>query len=111
MSTGWYNKKSASGAPRQPEFNLKNERVDLHPKARELMHRSARTSMGMVGPLIIGGGMVLTTFFHFIPQERGITERIKRMMDATLDEIDILEKQKTEIAAELDQIHTQQNIN
>ena len=102
MASRWFNKKAP---PRQAEYGVNSERLDLHPRARELMHRSARTSIGMIGPLIIGGGIVLTTFFHFIPQERGITERIKRMMDSTLDEIDILEQQKKDIAAQLDKIN------
>ena len=92
-----------SGGVRETEFGANNERMELHPRARQLIHRSARTSMGMLPPLIIGGGIVMTTFFHFIPQEMSIAERIKRMMDSTLDEIDILEKQKQEIASQLDQ--------
>ena len=88
--------------PRQTEYGANNERMELHPRARQLIHRSARTSMGMIPPLIVGGGVVLTTFFHFIPKERSIAERIKKMMDSTLDEIESLEKQKADIAKQLD---------
>eukprot|EP01084_Bolivina_argentea_P145528 255063_1 len=108
MSERWWNKKTI---PRKPEFGPNNERMELHPKARQLMHRTARTQMGMIGPLIIGGGVVLTTFMHFIPKERSINERIKRLMDATLDEIDILEKQKTEIASQLDKLNANTDSN
>ena len=103
MSQRWWQK---GNTPRKTEFGLNNERMELHPKARQLIHRSARTTMGMLPPLVFGGGVLLTTFWHFIPQERSITERIKRMMDSTLDEIDILEKQKTEIASQIDKINT-----
>lgn len=101
MSQRWWQK---GNTPRPSDFGPNNERIELHPKARALIHRSARTSLGGLPPLIFGGGVMLTTFMYFIPQERSISERIKRMMDSTLDEIDILEKQKTDITSQLDKL-------
>ena len=83
--------------------------MELHPRARYLIHRNARTAFGMTAPLIFGCGVVLTTFFYFIPQERSMSDRIKRLMDSTLDEIDILEKQKTDIASQLDKLNASNN--
>eukprot|EP01083_Nonionella_stella_P152351 488200_1 len=108
MATRWWKEKPL---PRKAEYGANNERLELHPKARNLIHRAARTQIGMIGPLIVGGGVVLTTALHFIPQERSISDRIKKLMDSTLDEIDILEKQKLELAQQLDQLNAKINAN
>ena len=55
---------------RTKTYNMDNQRTDLHPRVRYLLHRQSRTVIGMFAPFIIGTGVLCTSLLYYVPQEK-----------------------------------------
>ena len=67
---GIYDQWKRTARGRTATYDVNNQRSDLHPRVRYLLHRQARTVLGGFGPFIIGVGFGCTCLFYYAPQEK-----------------------------------------
>ena len=70
MAGIWNEWQKTGGKGRTTSYDGNNQRSDLHPRVRYLLHRQSRTVLGTFAPFVIGIGFACTAMLYYVPQEK-----------------------------------------